>query len=77
MNDATEKGLIAKLYKQFIQLSNKNNQPNQNWAEDRNRSFLKENIQKANKCKKRCSALLIIREMQIKTTMSIPVADSF
>ena len=69
MNDATEKGLIAKLYKQFIQLSNKNNQPNQNWAEDRNRSFLKENIQKANKCKKRCSALLIIREMQIKTTM--------
>ena len=70
-NHISLRELIAKINKELLQLNNYNTHTNQNekWAKNLTRHFSKEDIWVVNEHLKKCTSLLITREIKTKTKM--------
>jgi hypothetical protein len=69
-NPKSDRGLISNIYKELKRVdSRKSNNPITKWGSELNKEFSPEEYQMAEKHLKKCSASLIIREMQVKATL--------
>ena len=68
-NDVTDKGLVSKIYKQLMMFNSIKQTTRLKNGQKDSTDILQIKHQMANRHMKRCSATLIIKEMQIKITM--------
>jgi hypothetical protein len=66
----TDKGLISRIYRELKKFRPQRiNIPVKKWAHELNRDFSKEEEEMTSRYMKKCSTSLVIKEMQIKTTL--------
>jgi hypothetical protein len=71
---SSNKGLITRIYRELKKLNSQRiNKPMKKWEHELNRQFSKEEVQMTNKYMKKYSTALAIKEMQIKTTLTLIV----
>ena len=69
-NPTSDRGIISNIYKKLKKLNTKeSNNPILKWGTELNKELSVEEYQMAEKHLKKCSTSLVIREMQIKTTL--------